>query len=242
MDEGVPDLRFVATRWSKIVKLRGDDANRREGLDWLAETYREPMVNLIRRLLRRATGGRARPDEAEDVAQSFFAKAFEKKWFEKAAKECRSFRSYVIVMARRHVLDHVKVARAAKRNAPDESAASESPLDPTAGAVLEVRDPIAVRFEREWLRVQIARALAEIRAQHADYHAILQNDAGDAPLDDPTLSTKLGISREALRQRRSRARRLFRACLEREVRDTVESEVSFREELAAVDRLLGDLA
>lgn len=63
--------KFETTRWSLVLRARGEPADARAALEILCRTYRAPVLAFVR-----SRGYAA--DTAEDLTQAFFARFLER--------------------------------------------------------------------------------------------------------------------------------------------------------------------
>src|SRR5689334_5862694 len=89
---------FPSTIWTVILASRGDDQSRGRALESLCQRYWRPVYAWVRR------SGRGRED-AEDLTQAFFVKVLAQQAIERADRERGRFRSYLLTMLRRFLVD-----------------------------------------------------------------------------------------------------------------------------------------
>jgi len=146
--------RLPDTRDTLIAALASDQpADRDRALDLIARAYRDAVVAIL--ALR---WGLARED-AEDLAQEFFAAAIAKQWFARFEPARGRFRTFL-----RACLDDF--ARSAFRDAARlkrGGAAAHVSLDAAATALGSDADADAL-FDREWARSVLGIALERLRA------------------------------------------------------------------------------
>jgi len=85
---------FATTHWSMVVAAQGESPEADKALGKLCRTYWWPIYSFIRR-------EGARPEEAEDLTQSFFALLFERRDLEGVRREKGRLRSFVFAGTRR---------------------------------------------------------------------------------------------------------------------------------------------
>lgn len=163
-----PEIRprheaFPITRPSVVEGARSDSEEvRRRALERLAESYWAPVATYLR--LR----WRASDEDAQDLAQGFFARALEKGVFERYDPARARLRTYLRVTLDGFVANQRKADSRLKRG----GGADVVPLDgdPERGiAAPEVpggEDPERL-FRREWVRALFERALEDLRAHAA---------------------------------------------------------------------------
>jgi DNA-directed RNA polymerase specialized sigma24 family protein len=182
---------FPSTRRSVVAAAASADPGvRSRALDALARVYWTPVFEYLQ--LR----WRLPPEDAEDLTQGFFARALEKRWFDRYDPERARFRTFVrtcldgFVSNERKAADRVKRGGGLERvDLDDADAAGVAPADASA-------DPEEV-FRREWVRGLFALAVADLRAEcaaagHEVRFALFERydldggdpGAGDAARDD----------------------------------------------------------
>jgi RNA polymerase sigma factor (sigma-70 family) len=153
--------RFPQTRGSVVLLVGSADPDvRGRAFGLLAAANWKPVYQYQR--LR----WRLDADQAEDLTQGFFARALEKRLFERYDASRARFRTYLRTCLDGYVANERKAARRLKRGGGAEhlSLAEDAAAGGGAGAVptAEVADPEAC-FEREWVRSLFAAALDDLR-------------------------------------------------------------------------------
>lgn len=151
--------RLPDTRDTLIAALGSDrPADRDRALDLIARAYREPVVAIL------ALRWQLARDDAEDLAQEFFATAIAKDWFTRFDPSRGRFRAFL-----RSCLDDF--ARTSLRDAARLKRGGGAPhlsLD-AASASLGAEAETDALFEREWARSVLGIALERLR-QDCDAH------------------------------------------------------------------------
>ncbi len=86
---------FPSTQWSLIRDSALSRESRRTAFGALVQAYQPAMRAYLR--------ARLPADEVEDALQSFLARSFEHAWFARADPAFGSFRTFLLVMLRRHL-------------------------------------------------------------------------------------------------------------------------------------------
>ena len=89
-----PAFAFPATRWSRVARTREGQAGMR-ALEELCGEYWQPVAGYVRAL--------GCVEEAEDIAQDFFAQFLRREGFQRAQQERGTLRSYLKSAIRHHV-------------------------------------------------------------------------------------------------------------------------------------------
>ena len=145
--------RFDTTRWSIVLRARGEPAEARAALEQLCRTYRPPVLAFVRR-----RGYAA--DAAEDLTQAFFARFLERAWHSSADPERGRFRSFLLTALKRFLIDSDAEGAALKRGGGIRFELLDD--DDCAGATGETPD---AALEREWAHAVLRAALARLRSE-----------------------------------------------------------------------------
>lgn len=215
--------KFETTNWS-VVLAAGDTSvpGAREALEKLCRTYWYPLYAFVR------YAGR-RPEEAQDLTQSFFAYMLQSRLISKADPEAGRFRFFLLTSLK-HFLAHEHERAAALKRGGGTFILSFDQLDPEQRCALEPADLATPEqiYDRRWAMQQVENALAALKA---DY-----NSSGRGALfdllkdyiwgDKNTLTlaeivTRLDLTEEAVKKSVQRMRQRFRDCLRAEIAQTV---------------------
>ena len=82
-------VAFATTRWSVVLAAQGESADANAALDKLCRTYWWPIYGFVRRQ-------GYKPEEAQDLTQSFFARLLERRDLETVRQERGRLRSYLL--------------------------------------------------------------------------------------------------------------------------------------------------
>lgn len=156
-------MELPATRLSILEAVRSDDADvRRGGYDAMVAVYWKPVYKYLRLKFHTAE------DDAKDTTQEFFARAFEKGFFEGYDSSKARFRTFLRVCLDRFVANQRKASVRLKRG----GGQAFVPLDfETAEGELRQHD-VAVPpdldeyFHREWIRSLCALAVDDLRCEY----------------------------------------------------------------------------
>ena len=117
---------FAPTRWTLILRARGESVEARAALGELCESYYEPVLRFLRR------EGRDE-DAARELTQEFFARVLAGGGFDEADPERGRFRSYLLGALKHFLADQRKREHRLKRG----GGATPESLD-ASGAGVEV--------------------------------------------------------------------------------------------------------
>src|SRR5262245_47254663 len=151
---------FPATRHSIVAAIRSDRAEvRRSAFDVLVRAYWKAVFKYVR------LKWHVTPDQAADLTQAFFLRAFEKEFFTAFDPSRARFRTFLRTCLDRFVANARQTDGRLKRG----GGVTLVPIDlPEAERELEQQAPNAVTdfdafFHREWLRSLFAEAAARLR-------------------------------------------------------------------------------
>ena len=215
-------MRFETTSWSLIVQAQADDsAEAREAMSRLFETYWPPVYAFIRRR------GQSPPD-AEELAQAYFARFFEKGYARDFRPEAGRFRTFIRVSVSNFLANEWDRERAQKRGGAtkvlslDAATAEERyRLEPIDGLT-----PEAI-FERNWAAALLGRCLERLREEEKAagrperFDALKRFLVGDDTAGYASAARDLGLGEPAVRVAVHRLRKRFGGVLREEVLRTV---------------------
>ena len=160
---------FPATRHSVVAGLSSPDAEtRRVAFDVLVSAYWRPVYKYVR------LKWRANRDDAADLTQEFFARAFEKGSLARFDAARARFRTYLRVLLDGFVANERKAAARVKRGGDLafvslDFAAAERELATHAGAHAGSAPPVDddALFRQEWVRALFTESVECLRASLA---------------------------------------------------------------------------
>lgn len=237
-DDFFPDApggRFPPTRRSAVAAVGSDDpAERARSFEILVRAYYKPAYKHLRLRFKKDA------EEARDLAQGFFARAFEKRYFADFDPARARFRTYLKVCLDRYAMEQARSERRQKRGGGAgrlgvdfDEAERELSLE---GASVDPEQA----FDREWVRGLFASAVEALReacAARPERFTIFQRYALDEGPDRPTyaaLAAELGISVTDVNNHLAAARRLFRQLVLLRLHELCATEEEAREEARAV--------
>lgn len=230
--------RFETTRWSVVLRARGEPGEARAALEQLCRTYRPPVLAFVR------SRGYAL-DAAEDLTQAFFARFLERAWHSSADPERGRFRSFLLTALKRFLIDAGAEAAALKRGGGVRFHAldDEGDCEDAAG---ETPDTV---FEREWARAVLNAAFARLRneAEQAGKLALFDR-LGEFLVERPDESEyahaaeELQLRRNTLAVAVHRLRHRLRELVREELSEITASRAELDEELRTLRGSLQELA
>ena len=152
--------RFPVTRHSMVAAIRsGETEVRHSAFDALARAYWRPVFKYVR------LKWHATPDEAADLTQAFFLRAFEKDFFSAFDPSRARFRTFLRTCLDRFVANARQSENRLKRGGGVRLVSLDLPAAERE-LQLQARDAVAdfdEFFHREWLRGLFSAAAARLR-------------------------------------------------------------------------------
>ncbi|HEX7862459.1 MAG TPA: sigma-70 family RNA polymerase sigma factor [Verrucomicrobiae bacterium] len=228
---------FGVTRWTLVVRAKGDSPEARAALAELCDAYYNAVLAFLRK-------ERRNDDEARDLAQDFFARILGGSGFAGAEQGRGRFRSYLLGALKHFLIETRQRAHRQKRGGgivPEslDHSDSDSYDDPS----LQVADTNAAspdsNFDREWALEVMRRALNALEQEFkakgkADHFEILKQWlAGDtSPTSQGEAARKLGVTEGAFKVAVHRLRKRFGELVRSEIAETLRDPAQAEEELA----------
>lgn len=234
---------FVTTQWSLVLKAgRDDDAAAREALEQLCRQYWPPLYAFARR-------SGQRPEDAQDMTQSFFARLLSERRLGMADPERGKFRTFLLASMRRFMVTEWRSATRIKRGA----RYAHVSLDCEPEERMFKREPHTMEtpetvFERRWATRMLEQALERLQADYRRLgqealfdemrRVILQRDKD---LTYAELGQRLGLSETAFKVSVFRIRARFRQHVRAVVADTLPADATEAEVETELGHLLSVL-
>jgi RNA polymerase sigma factor (sigma-70 family) len=213
---------FDTTNWTVIVQAQAEESSEaREAMSRLFETYWPPVYAFIRQ--------RGHPPaDAEDLAQTYFSRFYEKRYARDFRPEAGRFRTFLRSSVSHFLANEWDRERTLKRGG------SSRPVSLDAATAeeryrLEPLDQLTpeVVFERQWAAAVLARCLKRLREDEAEarrndrFETLKPFLVGDGPTKYARAAASLGLNEAAVRVAVHRLRKRFCALLREEVGRTV---------------------
>jgi RNA polymerase sigma factor (sigma-70 family) len=228
---------FAPTRWTLVLRARGESDEARIALSELCEGYYAPVQKFI--------GATVRSEEAaRDLTQEFFARVLRGGAFDRVAPERGRFRSFLLG-AVKHFLSGLREREQAQKRGggqipvPLETNSTSATTTTTA---FDPPDPQATVadavFDRQWAFTLLDRALQRLgdelagagKADHFERLKPWLTGAGTAPQSE--VAARLGLSESAIKVAIHRLRSRFRELVKAEIAQTVGDPGQAQAELA----------
>jgi RNA polymerase sigma-70 factor (ECF subfamily) len=227
---------FHPTRWTLVLRSRGEGEDAKTALSDLCAAYYEPVVSFLRR------DGR-NEDAAREMAHAFFENVLAD-GIGAPDPERGRFRSYLLGALKHFLGKQRESSLAAKRG----GGAEHVPLIAETDTVPVVTDD-TLTFDRDWALALIARALAALENEHAHkaefFNTLKPWLDGASDASQAEAADALGMSVTAVKVAVHRLRARFRELIRSEVAATVNDPAEVADELrhliatVAASRLIG---
>jgi len=225
----------MPTRWTLVLRARGESAAAQAALGELCESYYAPVLAFIRHT-------RRDEEAARDLTQEFFARLLAQHGLDTVEPGRGRFRSFVLGGVKHFLADEHDRAQAAKRGG------GQAPVSIQAGdgthttAEIQIPDPAGpvpdTVFDRQWALTLVERALDTLAAEFAGADKSSQFETlkpwllGDVDsLSQADAAERLGLTEGAVKVAVHRLRLRFRALVKAEIVQTVSDPDQAQEEL-----------
>ena len=230
-------MTFPATRHSVVRDLGSVDPDTRAAAyDGLVRSYWRPVYLYIRLRWRRGA------EDAQDLTQEFFARAFEREYLERYDPGKARFRTFVRTCLDGFLANHDQAAARLKRGGGFVITAidfARADAELAAAAPSDQSDP-ELWFHREWIRGLFADAIETLRvraeaAGHAAAFTLFQRydveDGGGSPrVTYADLARECGLRVTDVTNELAWARRAFREAVLERLRSICATDDEFRAE------------
>ncbi len=215
-------MSFETTDWSLIQHARADDSSEaRLAMSRLFETYWPPVYGFIRR------AGHS-PADAEDLAQAYFARFYEKRYATDFRPEAGRFRTFLRASLSHFLANDWDRERALKRGGANTPLSLDSATAEERHRLEPAHDenPAAL-FEREWAAALLSSCLNRLRQEEdrggrpARFDALKPFLVGEGPSGYAEVARELGLAEGAVRVAVHRLRKRFGEVLREEIVRTV---------------------
>ena len=234
-------ITFPTTHWSVVLAAKWDDTKARAALRDLCESYREPILRYVERVVHGDSSCRYGGRNAEDLTHDFLARLLEGKMFAQLQRDGAPFRVYLLG-AVRYFLSQLRIREPAQKRGglghhpgiARSTASSPAHYDAIYFQHIALPDePVDSHgfdeavFDRDWALAMIQRAMRSLEP------------AGSEPRDIPAkrllpwitremnaetrsqLAAELGLSDTAVKVALHRLRKKFRLTIRTLIAETV---------------------
>jgi len=223
---------FTTTHWSVVLEAQGESPAAQEALEDLCRTYWRPIYGFVRR-------EGAKPEEAKDITQGFFALILERKDFSSVRQEKGRLRSFLLASLKHFMANGRRNAATMKRGGgrvllPLEEIESYDSREFDRGDMLSPD----LLYDRRWAFTVLDRVFARLReeSERSLNPPLLQrlntllSDEPDRP-SQAEIAREFGMTENAVKQAFHRLRNHYRQLLREEVAHTVATPAEIEDEL-----------
>jgi RNA polymerase sigma-70 factor (ECF subfamily) len=215
---------FPQTRWTRVLALQATDPEQsRKALEDLCEIYWLPIYSYYRRSGRNS-------EDAKDLTQSLFEQMIRRGDFAKADEEKGKMRSFLLTMAKRHLVAKIRHDTTERRGGSNYTLSLDVESAELLHAVQSLSDLSPDKmFDRQWAAVTLEQARTSLAKEYAgrgrkQQYEVLRsylswNENPDVPYAEA--SQRAGLTEQAFRAAVSRMRKRFQALLRDQIADTV---------------------
>jgi len=226
---------FAPTRWTLVLRARGETPEARTALSELCENYYDPVLRFLRR------EGRDE-DTARELAQEFFARVLADGGFDTVDPERGRFRSYLLGALKHFLSDQRKREQRLKRGGgvmTESLDAGDGGEEPVLLQVADTSTPVLeASFDRDWALAVMERGLGVLQKEFTDAGKAGQFESlkpwlmGEAPsMSQADAGRQMGLTEGAVKVVIHRLRKRFRDAVRTEIAQTLRDPSLVDEEL-----------
>ena len=225
---------FHTTRWTMVMRAKGEAPEARVALGDLCEAYWMPVYRFLKREGRN-------DDDSRELTQEFFSRLLAGSTLEKADPGKGRFRSYLLGALKHFLADHRRAEGRKKRGGDVVIESIESSGSETSPG-LSIADPGAeasdAYFDRHWALAVMERGLDAAResfrqtGKEKQFELLKPWLIGDVEgLSQSDVAVELGMSSGAVKVAVHRLRQKFGEAIRQEIAETVDTEEEIAGEL-----------
>lgn len=225
-------MAFPETRWSIVHRAAGEPSSEtRAALEELCTAWSEPVLAFIQRRVSSA-------EQAEDIAQDFFAHIISGELLNRADQQRGRFRSFLLHALRCFLADQHDFAQAKKRGGDRITISIDTAkLRPMQDVTPESE------FDRRWVRSLLRRSLTELAAEYQGAQQRLfevLSDQLDAPGRPQTqkIAADLGMTDGAVRVALHRMKTRLGELIRRQIAETLPETKDIDDEINQLKQIL----
>jgi RNA polymerase sigma-70 factor (ECF subfamily) len=225
-------VAFTTTHWSVVLEAKGESPAAEAALENLCGTYWRPIYGFVRRQ-------GAKPEEAKDITQGFFALILERKDFQSVRQEKGRLRSFLLASLKHFMANERRDAAAIKRGGgrtliPLDGFVSDDSGEFDRGDMLSAD----LLYDRKWAFTVLDRVFGRLHeeSQGSANTPLLErlntllSDEPDRP-SQAEIAHEFGMTENAVKQAFHRLRQRYRQLLREEVAHTVATPAEIEDEL-----------
>lgn len=222
-----PDSAFHPTRWTLVLRTRGQGEDAKAALADLCEAYYEPVLAFLRR------DGR-NDDAAREMTHAFFESVLTGGLGAPDPDRGR-FRSYLLGALKHFLMKQRSAALAGKRGGGVEHVPLADENDTAPGLPMPGVADDTLAFDREWALALIGRELVTLENEHAHKPGFFSTLKpwldGAVTISQAETALALGMSETAVKVAIHRLRTCFRGLMRAEIAATVNDPADISDEL-----------
>jgi DNA-directed RNA polymerase specialized sigma24 family protein len=226
---------FMETRWTLVLRARGESPAAQSALSELCEAYYTPVLTFIRQ-------SGCQQEAARDLTQEFFARLLAGGELDTVQQGRGRFRSFLLGAVKHFLSNDYDRAQAAKRGGGQMVVSIEAGASASTTTELQIPDPAGpvpdTVFDREWAQTLVERGLNALAGEFAAAGKVEQFDTlkpwllGDVEsLSQADAARRLGFSEGAAKVAIHRLRKRFRELVKAEIAQTVDGTTQVQDEL-----------
>jgi RNA polymerase sigma factor (sigma-70 family) len=232
---------FATTHWSVVLLAGGASTAADAALEHLCRTYWYPLYAYVRRQGHSV-------DDAQDLAQSFFARLLERKYLRLADRNQGRFRTFLLTSLKHFLINDWKMENREKRGGGQKARSLDEEMAESRFATEPaIAQPADTLYDRGWAAVLLERALAALRAEFEQSGKLDLFErfkvcvlAEQSDLSYAKLALDLGMKENAVRVASHRLRQRYGELLRVEVAQTVSTPAEVNEELRYLVSVIRD--
>ena len=224
---------FATTRWTQVLRARGETVEAQKALSELCEAYWMPVFRFLRR------EGRDE-DTARELTQEFFARLLARHGLATVEPGRGRFRSFLLGAVKHFLADMRDHERRLKRGGGTTTESLDSGSDTETG--LQIADATAVVpdtfFDRQWALTVMERGLTSLEREfeaegRRGHFAVLKPwlVGETAALPQVEAARRLDLTEGAVKVAVHRLRKRFRELIRAEIAQTIDEPARLDEEL-----------
>ena len=225
-------VAFATTHWSVVLAAQGQSPAAQEALEKLCRTYWWPIYGFVRRR-------GYKPEEAQDLTQSFFARLLERRDLETVRQERGRLRSYLLASVK-NFLSKARDRELTIKRGEGQPLISLDDLLARERADQEPADTLSADriYERRWALTLLEQVLARLRTEYEAagklplfdrLKELLAGESGQS--SQAKIAAEMQMTENAVKQAFHRLRHRYRQLLHEEIAHTVAAPDDVEDEL-----------
>jgi DNA-directed RNA polymerase specialized sigma24 family protein len=226
---------FIETRWTLVLRARGESPAAQTALGELCEAYYAPVLTFIRQ-------SGCQQEAARDLTQGFFAMLLAGGGLDTVQQGRGRFRSFLLGAVKNFLANQYDRTQAAKRGGGQVVVSIEAGAGTGTTTELQIPDPAGPApdtvFDREWALTLVERGLNLLAGEFAAAGKAEQFDTlkpwllGEVEsLSQADTARRLGLTEGAAKVAIHRLRKRFRELVKAEIAQTVDDTAQVQDEL-----------